>query len=132
MPVRQVDIHRAANFPPPATGFFHEAAYSDREIEVADVTFDELRGTASNANKMLRDKLAAQERLRQHRDHLEEEVAEKADRAKSVFLANMSHELRTPLNAVLGFSQLLKNAPGVTIEQRKNLGGCPRIQKSKN
>jgi|GEM_PF-2461892 len=47
--------------------------------------------------------------------------AEKANRAKSVFLANMSHELRTPLNAVLGFSQLMKNAAGVTSEQRSNL-----------
>jgi signal transduction histidine kinase/DNA-binding response OmpR family regulator len=128
--------------------FFHEAAFADREIEVSALTFRELRGMALNANKMLRDKVAAQERLRKHRDHLEEEVAERthalqeknhqleqakdaaeaalrsaemANRAKSVFLANMSHELRTPLNAVLGFSQLMKNAPDATLEQRKNL-----------
>ncbi|MEJ2622017.1 MAG: cache domain-containing protein [Candidatus Thiodiazotropha sp.] len=128
--------------------FFHEAAFSDREIEVANVTFHELRSMALSANKMLSDKVAAQDRLRQHRDHLEEEVAErtqalreknrqleqakdtaegarqlaeKANRAKSVFLANMSHELRTPLNAVLGFSQLMKNSPEATTEQRKNL-----------
>jgi signal transduction histidine kinase/DNA-binding NarL/FixJ family response regulator len=49
------------------------------------------------------------------------EKAETANRAKSVFLANMSHELRTPLNAVLGFSQLMKNSPNVTDEQRENL-----------
>ena len=35
------------------------------------------------------------------------EVAEAANRAKSIFLANMSHEIRTPMNASLGFSQLL-------------------------
>ena len=36
------------------------------------------------------------------------ELAEAANRAKSVFLATMSHELRTPLNAILGFSELLR------------------------
>ena len=121
--------------------FFHEAAFADREIEVAGLTFRELRGMASNANKMLRDKVAAQERLRKHRDHLEEKVAERthvlkeknrqleqakgaaeaANRAKSVFLANMSHELRTPLNAVLGFSQVMKNSPDVTMDQIEDL-----------
>lgn len=33
------------------------------------------------------------------------ELAEQANRLKSVFLANMSHEIRTPLTAVIGFSQ---------------------------
>ena len=37
------------------------------------------------------------------------EVAEEANRAKSVFLANTSHELRTPLNAVIGYSELLED-----------------------
>ena len=36
------------------------------------------------------------------------EVAESANRTKSLFLANMSHELRTPLNAILGFSEMLQ------------------------
>ncbi|MBA3470078.1 MAG: ATP-binding protein [Herpetosiphonaceae bacterium] len=35
-------------------------------------------------------------------------VAEEANRAKSVFLSTMSHELRTPLNAVIGYSELLQ------------------------
>ena len=36
------------------------------------------------------------------------ELAEQANRAKSMFLANMSHELRTPLNAISGFSEIIE------------------------
>ncbi len=35
------------------------------------------------------------------------DMADEANRAKSIFLAKMSHELRTPLNAVIGFSEIL-------------------------
>src|SRR6478609_7272583 len=35
------------------------------------------------------------------------EVAETANKTKSLFLANMSHELRTPLNAIMGYSEML-------------------------
>jgi signal transduction histidine kinase/DNA-binding response OmpR family regulator len=36
---------------------------------------------------------------------------QEANRHKTVFLANMSHELRTPLNSILGFSEMLIDAP---------------------
>ena len=48
------------------------------------------------------------------REQLENEVheavqlAEEANKIKSLFLANMSHELRTPLNAIIGFSETMK------------------------
>ncbi len=37
------------------------------------------------------------------------QLAEKANRAKSLFLANMSHEIRTPLNGIIGFTNLLSS-----------------------
>ncbi len=52
--------------------------------------------------------------------------AEEANRAKSLFLANMSHEIRTPLNAILGFSQLLRHDPAVTLQQAQRLDSISR------
>lgn len=47
--------------------------------------------------------------------------AESANRVKSSFLANMSHELRTPLNAVLGYAQILHDAPDMPFKYREKL-----------
>ena len=48
------------------------------------------------------------------------EVAETANRAKSVFLATVSHEIRTPMNGVLGMLELLSHTK-LDAEQRTTL-----------
>jgi signal transduction histidine kinase/CheY-like chemotaxis protein/HAMP domain-containing protein len=82
--------------------------FSDAEIALAASAVAAACQALENAQ--------VEERLRQAK-----EVAEAANRAKSVFLANMSHELRTPLNAILGFAQLLGGDPSLTNDQRENL-----------
>jgi signal transduction histidine kinase len=84
-------------------------------------------------------KLASEEELRKHREHLEDLVKErtskleekaielekvnihldKASRAKSEFLANMSHELRTPLNSITGFTKLIMEGLDGKINQEQ-------------
>ena len=49
------------------------------------------------------------------------EVAESANRSKSIFLANMSHELRTPLNAIIGFSQILTSISTLSEKDKENV-----------
>ncbi len=96
-------------------------------IGVLDVQTNEISGWDENEANLLR-LLANQiavaltnaqlfEEATQAREH-----AEIANQAKSEFLANMSHELRTPLNAILGFAQLMRRDPELTLKQRENLG----------
>jgi signal transduction histidine kinase len=51
------------------------------------------------------------------------QLAEEANRAKSIFLAKMSHELRTPLNAVIGYGELmLEEASDRSSQKAVDLG----------
>ena len=49
------------------------------------------------------------------------QVAEEANRVKSVFFSNMSHEIRTPLNAINGFAQILRKDTSLTPKQAEHV-----------
>ncbi len=105
--------------------------YTTTGKELFFLEFEPFHSVLEQMAKKITEQIKA---LRDYQDHLEDlvkektselinakELAEKANRAKTVFLANMSHELRTPLNAILGFSHLMKDSPDTNEEQRNNL-----------
>ena len=49
------------------------------------------------------------------------EIAENADKLKSVFLAQMSHEIRTPINAMVSLASLLKDDLKEKVDEDQNL-----------
>ena len=48
-------------------------------------------------------------------------IAEEANKAKTVFLSNMSHEIRTPMNAIIGFDRLALAEEGLSDQVKEYL-----------
>lgn len=79
-----------------------------REIEIKNAELREL-------NERLEEKVVERtQELRRANAELE-----RSNKIKSQFIATMSHELRTPLNSILGFSELLGEDRGGTLNEKQ-------------
>jgi signal transduction histidine kinase len=94
-------------------------------------TGDEFEDLSHAFNRMLRNLVSMQDRLRKVNADLDRKVDELAqanmalyesNRLKGDFLATMSHELRTPLNSILGFSEVLQSANSLNDKQKRWVG----------
>jgi signal transduction histidine kinase len=103
-------------------------AHGNLDLRADIRTGDEFEELSHAFNRMLRHLVHVQEELQKVNANLDSKVDEMAklnyglyvmNNLKSDFLATMTHELRTPLNSILGFSDVLIDAPNLDERQRR-------------
>jgi signal transduction histidine kinase len=78
--------------------------FSEPEVRTLQIIANQASIALSNA-ELYQEQIQTTERLRE------------VDLLKSEFLATMSHELRTPLNSIIGYSELLIDEVGPTLDE---------------
>jgi len=89
------------------------ASWSWEHFRQAQVLLDEARDRKADLKQALADLADANQQLMRLNRLAQglRQAAEEARQAKEQFVANVSHELRTPLNMIIGFSEMILQAP---------------------